>query len=364
MLSFRRGGRPLLGSLSSASQYHHQFKKSHSALALQVDSPAQMEPSIKDINVNVLATKEGTGLCTLPSGAWLQQAPRGAYTTCRTVGGAASIFELSFHIDRLITSSNLMLASDAKLHLPGAEEALKRISPAVETGALRPRLLRSLYDAIAAYREASGDTNGEVKCTMLVTWGTASPEQQGQTDNTVDILTHATSLGAIPTPPIKIQIRGAPRQNAAAKDSEWVRQRRVYEDQKPADVNEVVLVDDETGGVMEGLSSNFFALVDGKLKTAGEGILMGSVREAVLRVAEREGIPVVLEPPTVGEFDAWEGAFVSSTSRLLLPVDEASAPELDPPVVKKFEKSDMVRRLVDAVMKEVAACSEPVVEEN
>jgi thiol oxidase len=253
-----------------------------------------------------------------------------------------------------------MLASDAKSHLPGAEEALKRISPAVKTEALRPRVLRSLYEAIAAYREASGDINGEVKCTILVTWGSSSPEQQ--TDNDVDILTHATSLGAIPAPPIKIQIRGAPRQNAAAKDSEWVRQRRIYEDQKPADVNEVVLVDDETGGVMEGLSSNFFALVDGKLKTAGEGILMGSVREAVLRVAEREGIPVVLEPPTVGELGAWEGAFVSSTSRLLLPVDEASAPELNPPVVKKFEKSEVVSHLVDAVMKEVAACSEPVAE--
>ncbi|KAH7619119.1 putative branched-chain-amino-acid aminotransferase [Nannochloris sp. 'desiccata'] len=322
-----------------------------------------MEPISKD--VNVLATKDGAGPCTLPSGAWLLQAPRGAYTTCRTVGGATSIFELSFHIDRLVTSSKLMLASDAESHLPGAEEALKRISPAVETEALRPRVLHSLHDAIAAYREASGDTNGEVKCTILVTWATASPgqqQQQQQIDNDVVILTHATSLGAIPTPPIKIQIRGAPRQNAAAKDSEWVRQRRVYEDQKPADVNEVVLVDDDTGGVMEGLSSNFFALVDGKLKTAGEGILMGSVREAVLRVAEREGIPVVLEAPTLRELDTWEGAFVSSTSRLLLPVDEASAPELEPPVVKKFEKSEVVRRLVDAVMKEVAACSEPAVE--
>ncbi len=346
-----------MGSLT-ASQNHHQFKKSRSALALQLDSPVEMEPAAQD--VYVLATSEGAAPCALSSGAWLQQAPRGAYTTCRTVGGASSIFELSFHIDRLITSSKLMLASDAESHLPGAEEALERFSPAVEAEILRPRVLHSLHSAIAAYREVSGDDNGEVKCTILVTW--ANNTNSSTNNNDVDILTHATSLGAIPTPPIKIQIRGAPRQNAAAKDSEWVRQRRVYEDQKPADVNEVVLVDAETGGVMEGLSSNFFALVDGKLKTAGEGILMGSVREAVLRVADREGIPVVLDPPTVGEIEMWEGAFVSSTSRLLLPVDEVSAPELDPPVVKKFEKSEVVRRLVDAVMKEVAACSEPVVE--
>jgi branched-subunit amino acid aminotransferase/4-amino-4-deoxychorismate lyase len=355
MLSLSRGGRPLLGSLSSASQNHHQFKKSRSVLALQIDSPAQMESTNQ--NINVLATKEGAAPCTLSSGAWLQQAPRGAYTTCRTVGGASSIFELSFHIERLVTSSKLMLASDAESHLPEAEEALQKFSPAVEMAMLRPRVLHSLHNAITAYREASGDRNGEVKCTILVTWGTTADNQQ---QDTVDIFTHATSLGAIPIPPIKIQIRGAPRQNAAAKDSEWVRQRRVYEDQKPADVNEVVLVDSEAGGVMEGLSSNFFALVNGTLKTAGEGILMGSVREAVLRVAEREGIPVVLEPPTVGELNDWEGAFVSSTSRLLLPVDEVSAPELEPPVIKKFEKTELVHRLVDAVMNEVKACSEPV----
>ena len=355
MLSLARGGRPLLGSLRTSTSHHHQFKKSRSALALQVDSPVEMAPITSD--VHVLATKEGAAPCALSSGPWLQAAQRGAYTTCRTVGGASSIFELSFHIDRLVTSSKLMLASDADAHLPGAEGAFEKFLPAVETEVLRPRLLQSLHNAIAAYRELSGDTTGEVKCTILVTW--ANTEQDD-----VDILTHATSLGAIPTAPIKIQIRGAPRENAAAKDSEWVRERRIYEDQKPADVNEVVLVDSEKGGVMEGLSSNFFALVDGTLKTAGEGILMGSVREAVLRVASREGIPVVLDPPTVGELDAWQGAFISSTSRLLLPVDEVQAPELDPPVVKKFEKNELVRSLVDAVMKEVQACSEPVEEER
>ncbi len=36
-----------------------------------------------------------------------------------------------------------------------------------------------------------------------------------------------------------VQVKGAPRSNALAKDSEWVRQRKALEAGKPADVNEV-----------------------------------------------------------------------------------------------------------------------------
>lgn len=40
----------------------------------------------------------------------------------------------------------------------------------------------------------------------------------------------------------RMQIKGAPRSNAAAKDSEWVRERRTLEADQPADVNEIVLI--------------------------------------------------------------------------------------------------------------------------
>ena len=38
-----------------------------------------------------------------------------------------------------------------------------------------------------------------------------------------------------------LQARGAPRSNATAKDSEWVRTRQALEKDKPDDVNEVSL---------------------------------------------------------------------------------------------------------------------------
>jgi len=51
---------------------------------------------------------------------------------------------------------------------------------------------------------------------------------------------------------------------------------------------------DSCGGLYEGLSSNFFAVANGTVYTAGEGVLAGTVREVILQVAQREGIPGAL----------------------------------------------------------------------
>eukprot|EP00889_Picochlorum_renovo_P008261 jgi/Picre1/35291/NNA_002753.t1 len=45
--------------------------------------------------------------CTVTSGAWLASMKRGAYTTARTVGGNC-VFELSFHLQRIIDSLEIM----------------------------------------------------------------------------------------------------------------------------------------------------------------------------------------------------------------------------------------------------------------
>lgn len=88
----------------------------------------------------------------------------------------------------------------------------------------------------------------------------------------------------------QVQVRGAPRSNAAAKDSEWVRQRQALESDKPADVNEILLAS-EGGAVLEGMSSNFFAVLGGAVYTAGEGVLPGTVRDTVIRVPSEPSIP-------------------------------------------------------------------------
>ena len=68
--------------------------------------------------------------------------------------------------------------------------------------------------------------------------------------------------------------------------------------------------------------------------------LEGTVRRLLLEVCEREGIPVVLTPPQLADAARWEGAMISSTSRLLLPVDELYVPQPG----ACAEEADRVRR--------------------
>ena len=91
-----------------------------------------------------------------------------------------------------------------------------------------------------------------------------------------------------------------------------------------------------TSLVLEALASKSLAPVGGALYAAllsdcapaspPDGVLEGTVRRLLLEVCEREGIAVVLAPPTLADAGTWEGALISSTSRLLLPIDELYAP--------------------------------------
>ena len=45
------------------------------------------------------------------------------------------------------------------------------------------------------------------------------------------------------------------------------------------------------GSLYEGLSSNFFAVIDGAVHTAGQGVLAGTVRRLALEVAARLRVP-------------------------------------------------------------------------
>jgi len=91
-------------------------------------------------------------------------------------------------------------------------------------------------------------------------------------------------------------------------------------------VNEVIL--SEQDQIYEGLSSNFFCVKEGVVWTAPEGsVLKGTVRGVVQELCQTEGIPLRQEFPLVSEARLWEGAFITSTSRLVLPVATVRFPE-------------------------------------
>ena len=146
-----------------------------------------------------------------------------------------------------------------------------------------------------------------------------------------------------------------------------IRQRQGLEDQKPAHVDEVVLIAPGSGALPEGTQTNFFAVRDGTLFTAGDGVLEGTVRRVVLEVCARDGIPVEFVAPNVADVMDWEGAFVSSTSRLVLPIDEIVVPVgqwegLPEGIKRKFEGRSLVHEIEEKVMAEINTHSLNVME--
>mmetsp|Transcript_29850 Transcript_29850/g.33852 ORF Transcript_29850/g.33852 Transcript_29850/m.33852 type:complete len:249 (-) Transcript_29850:105-851(-) len=160
---------------------------------------------------------------------------------------------------------------------------------------------------------------------------------------------HVMSLPPLPTRPVRVEVRGSPRENANAKDSSWVSDRapleKLMSQSTVGPINELLLTNEQTHEILEGSQTNFYAIINGKLHTADDGILKGTVRTLILDICEKEKIPIVLRPPTLDDIDQWEGALISSTSRLALPIDEVYIPSVNMPsqstnVCKKFHNDE------------------------
>ncbi|MCI0393826.1 MAG: aminotransferase class IV [Chloroflexi bacterium] len=113
-------------------------------------------------------------------------------------------------------------------------------------------------------------------------------------------------------------VRRLRRENPLVKDAHFVLQRRPYLDSGSM-AYEYLLLDD-TGQLLEGTTSNFYAVRAGALWTAGDGVLEGVTRKIVLQLAGELGIPVCLEGVQVEDIPRLAEASISSSSRAIIPV--------------------------------------------
>ncbi len=108
------------------------------------------------------------------------------------------------------------------------------------------------------------------------------------------------------------------RQEPRAKATGFIGASRRARYALPPDVHEMLIVD-QRDRILEGMSSNFFAVKDGVLRTAGEGVLEGVTRSLVLEIAG-EVLPVRLEPVTRAQLPTLSETFITSSSREVVPV--------------------------------------------
>lgn len=240
-------------------------------LRLHVVTPAGLEP-----RAHTAATLD----------ALSQQLPPGVFTTLRTYAGGR-VVGLSAHLQRLADSHALLgRRAGPPLDLAGLRAALRAViaAAALPNQDLRLRLTAPFAGAelfiasepLAAYPEAFYQHG--VRCATTP-------------------LDRATPL---------------------AKATEFIAPSRAAKAHSDPDLHELLRVD-AAGALLEGVTSNFFAVLDGELRTAADGVLAGITRQVVLAQAAGR-LPVVLEPVHTADLPRLSEAFITSASREVMPV--------------------------------------------
>jgi branched-subunit amino acid aminotransferase/4-amino-4-deoxychorismate lyase len=216
--------------------------------------------------------------------------PVGVYTSLRTYEHD-KFLHLADHLNRL-EQSMALLGWDYKLD--------------------RTRLRHALQQVCDAYP----GTNARVRIDIL-SQATGGPEVRSR-----------ELIGLFPFSPIPDELyefgvrvaisRQLSRENPKAKLAEFAQRRRPFLADAP-DAYETLMLDQD-GYVLEGTTSNFYAVKDGILWTAAEGVLEGVTRKIVLQMAQELAIPICLKPVHVDEIGQLDECALSSSSRAIVPI--------------------------------------------
>jgi branched-chain amino acid aminotransferase len=109
------------------------------------------------------------------------------------------------------------------------------------------------------------------------------------------------------------------RENPAAKLTRFIPEAAKARQAITPEAIEGIMVD-PGGRLLEGLSSNFFAVLRGEIYTSGEGVLAGITRALVINEAKNAGVPIHLERVTRSQIGELSEAFITSSGRAVLPV--------------------------------------------
>ena len=106
------------------------------------------------------------------------------------------------------------------------------------------------------------------------------------------------------------------REDPRVKDTGFISSSEDQRKQVGRDVFEVLLV--KNGKILEGMTSNYYAIKGNTLITSQKGILLGITRRAILMIARRQGMSIEYHAPKLNE--KINEAFLTSSSRGVVPI--------------------------------------------
>lgn len=211
--------------------------------------------------------------------------PKGVYTTMRTYEGS-KVLPLQDHLNRLEVSAALLgyeISLNQKIFYKSLQLAMKDFLP----GDTRVRFTVDLD-------HCPGDLYLSIEPLQ-------SPSTQDYAEGVVAM-----------TCPIH-------RENPESKQTSFIEIAEEIRQRMPPEAHECLLLD-EQGYILEGLSSNFFYVQEGKVQTAHQRILFGITRSLVMAAATDTHIPILLKAAHQADIPLFEEAFITSSTRSVLPV--------------------------------------------
>lgn len=220
--------------------------------------------------------------------------PGGVYTTFRTFSGQKSL-PLKKHFDRLKESAKLA-GMKVEINHDTLRSAIKYIVEHMKNGNLRVRITIDLEQEIGSLFIATESLQIPPK-SIYKNGGTA----------------------------ITFQIE---RKNPKAKLTDHLNVATQIRNKYPKEINEVLAVAAD-GTILEGLSSNFFAVKGEEIWTAGENVLLGTIRRSVINLARENNIAIRFQGIKLGDLSGISEAFITSTSRSILPITKIDNYSID-----------------------------------
>lgn len=194
-----------------------------------------------------------------------------------------------------------------------------------ETGMPQPRTRAQWLDIFATLIDAYG--GGDQAIYLQITRGVAAAREQGFPEPCVPTVFAMSRvlppLSALPPEPIAAITQDDIRwQRCDIKSTSLLGSVLLTQRALDAGARETILVRD--GRVLEGASSNVFALVDGVLHTAPKSahILAGVTRDLIVELARQHGLSLREESLPAIELRRASELWISSSTRGLVPVTQ------------------------------------------
>jgi branched-chain amino acid aminotransferase len=121
---------------------------------------------------------------------------------------------------------------------------------------------------------------------------------------------------------VRVNVSMTSREKPALKQTTFISESSSERKRVGGDIFEILLT--HNGRILEGMTSNFFHVRDGVLHTAGRGVLSGVTRQTVITIARQAGIQVRYKALSLPEIPGIDEAFITSSSRGVVPVVQIS----------------------------------------